>query len=285
MAEEMDKKAAKKAEKARKKAEKKAAKNMETDLENTEEEEGSSSKLAVALVTLVIIIVWLAILALLIKWDVGGFGSTVMRPLLKDIPYVNRILPDSEDDLSTEEDYPYKNMDEAVAYIKELEQELAQAQQGSSENSAYIADLEAQSQKAKFTEGDDKMKEEKVRIKVRLTEEEKEKFYNEVVFSDQAPDIEQYKEYYESIDPDNAELLYKQVVEQQQTDSKISDYVKGYSQMKPKEAAAIFDTMTDNLNLVAQILENMDAQSRADILGKMNSDTAAKVTEIMNPSE
>ena len=121
MAEEMDKKAAKKAEKARKKAEKKAAKNMETDLENTEEEEGSSSKLAVALVTLVIIIVWLAILTLLIKWDVGGFGSTVMRPLLKDIPYVNRILPDSEDDLSTEEEYPYKNMDEAVAYIKELE--------------------------------------------------------------------------------------------------------------------------------------------------------------------
>ena len=79
--------------------------------------------------------------------------------------------------------------------------------------------------------------------------------------------------------------MYKQVVEQQQTDSKIADYVKGYSQMKPKEAAAIFDTMTDNLNLVAQILENMDAQSRADILGKMNSDTAAKVTEIMNPSE
>ena len=273
-AEEMDKKAAKKAEKARKKAEKKAAKNMETDLENTEEEEGSSSKLAVALVTLVIIIVWLAILALLIKWDVGGFGSTVMRPLLKDIPYVNRILPDSEDDLSTEEDYPYKNMDEAVAYIKELEQELAQAQQGSSENSAYIADLEAQSQKLKEYEANEA-----------AFEEEKEKFYNEVVFSDQAPDIEQYKEYYESIDPDNAELLYKQVVEQQQTDSKISDYVKGYSQMKPKEAAAIFDTMTDNLNLVAQILENMDAQSRADILGKMNSDTAAKVTEIMNPSE
>ena len=274
MAEEMDKKAAKKAEKARKKAEKKAAKNMETDLENTEEEEGGSSKLAVALVTLVIIIVWLAILALLIKWDVGGFGSTVMRPLLKDIPYVNRILPDSEDDLSTEEDYPYKNMDEAVAYIKELEQELAQAQQGSSENSAYIADLEAQSQKLKEYEANEA-----------AFDEEKEKFYNEVVFSDQAPDIEQYKEYYESIDPDNAELLYKQVVEQQQTDSKISDYVKGYSQMKPKEAAAIFDTMTDNLNLVAQILENMDAQSRADILGKMNSDTAAKVTEIMNPSE
>lgn len=55
--------------------------------------------------------------------------------------------------------------------------------------------------------------------------------------------------------------------------------------MKPKEAAAIFDTMTDNLQLVADILSNMDTQSRGDILGKMNSDTAAKVTEIMEPSE
>ena len=274
MAEEMDKKAAKKAEKARKKAEKKTAKNMETDLENTEEEEGSSSKLAVALVTLVIIIVWLAILALLIKWDVGGFGSTVMRPLLKDIPYVNRILPDSEDDLSTEEDYPYKNMDEAVAYIKELEQELAQAQQGSSENSAYIADLEAQSQKLKEYEANEA-----------AFEEEKEKFYNEVVFSDQAPDIEQYKEYYESIDPENAEVLYKQVVEQITYDSQVEDYAKTYSNMKPQEAASIFDTMTDNLGLVADILMNMGTQQRADILGKMDATTAAKLTEIMEPSK
>ena len=55
--------------------------------------------------------------------------------------------------------------------------------------------------------------------------------------------------------------------------------------MKPKEAAAIFDTMTDNLKLVAQILDGMDADSRAAILGKMTSDTAAKVIEIMKPSE
>ena len=33
----------------------------------------------------------------------------------------------------------------------------------------------------------------------------------------------------------------------------MDDYVKTYSSMKPKEAAAIFDTMTDNLQLVADI--------------------------------
>ena len=75
------------------------------------------------------------------------------------------------------------------------------------------------------------------------------------------------------------------MVEQTLTDEQMDDYVKTYSSMKPKEAAAIFDTMTDNLQLVADILSNMDTQSRGDILGKMNSATAANVTEIMEPSE
>ena len=77
--------------------------------------------------------------------------------------------------------------------------------------------------------------------------------------------------------------MYKQVVEQTLYDEKVEEYVKTYSSMKPKEAAAIFNTMTDDLKLVAEILMSMDAQSRADILGKMDAATAAKITEIMEP--
>ena len=113
----------------------------------------------------------------------------------------------------------------------------------------------------------------------------RQKYYEEVVFSDQAPDIQQYKTYYESIDPENAEVLYKQVVEQITYDSQVEDYAKTYSNMKPQEAASIFDTMTDNLGLVADILMNMGTQQRADILGKMDATTAAKLTEIMEPTK
>ena len=60
---------------------------------------------------------------------------------------------------------------------------------------------------------------------------------------------------------------------------------KTYSNMKPQEAASIFDTMTDNLGLVADILMNMGTQQRADILGKMDATTAAKLTEIMEPTK
>ena len=276
----MDKKAAKKAEKARRKEEKRNRKLAKKDAKKNGttdefEEESGGGKAAVDFVTLMIIVIWIAILAVLIHFDVGGFGSTVMQPILKDVPYVNKILPKTEEEeTKTKEDskYPYKTVDEAVAYIKELEKELADAKESNSENDAYVADLEAQAAQWKeYKENEQKF------------EEEKAKFYKEVVFSDQAPDINEYKKYYESIDPQNAENLYKQVVEQQEKDDDMSDYVKAYSQMKPKQAAAIFDTMTDNLELVAKILSAMKADARGDILGNMKTDTAAKVTKLMEP--
>lgn len=274
----LDKKAAKKAEKARKKEEKKNRKLAKKEAKNQldgdyQEEESTGSKIAVFLVTLIIIAIWVAILGVLIHFDVGGFGSTVMQPILKDVPYINKILPKTEEEENKDSDkYPYKNLDEAIAYIKELEKELADAKDSNSENDAYMADLESQA--AQWQE---------YKANEAKYEEEKAKFYEEVVFSDQAPDINEYKKYYESIDPENAEALYKQVVEQQQEDEQIQDYVKAYSQMKPKQAAAIFDTMTDDLELVAKILSAMNADARGDILGNMNTDTAAKVTKLMEP--
>jgi len=276
----MDKKAAKKAEKARRKEEKRNRKLAKKEAKKSGtadefEEESGGGKAAVVFVTLMIIVIWIAILAVLVHFDVGGFGSTVMQPILKDVPYVNKILPKTEEEeTKTKEDskYPYKTVDEAVAYIKELEKELADAKESNSENDAYVADLEAQAAQWKeYKDNEQKF------------EEEKAKFYKEVVFSDQALDINEYKKYYESIDPQNAENLYKQVVEQQEKDDDMSDYVKAYSQMKPKQAAAIFDTMTDNLELVAKILSAMKADARGDILGNMKTDTAAKVTKLMEP--
>ena len=267
-------KAEKKAEKQRKKEEKKLAKQQE--LEDDTEESSGGSKVALVFVTLIIIIIWLAILALLVKMDVGGFGSTVLAPVLKDVPYINKILPATdESELGTEDtEYPYQTLDEAVAYIKKLELELQTAQEGISENSAYVAQLESEVAKLQQYEQNEAD-----------FENEKAQFYEEVVFNDKAPDISEYQKYYESIDPANAEELYKEVVQQEQTSQELTDYVSTYSQMKPKEAAAIFDTMTDNLELVAKILNQMDRQSAANILGKMDSQTAAKVSELMEPAE
>ena len=113
----------------------------------------------------------------------------------------------------------------------------------------------------------------------------KEKFYEEVVFSDKAPDINEYIEYYQSIDPENAEVLYQEALKQKAVSDEMDNYIKKYSSMSAKAAAGIFDAMTDDLPLVAEILTNMDADSAGAILGKMNADKAAKVTEIMHPKQ
>ena len=265
-------------EKAAKKAAKKAKKNHEADKPDAENDDSDSvsSKIVMVLVTILIIAIWLGIFAVFVKADVGGFGSTVLAPALKDVPVLSKILPDSGNITASEskETAGYTNLDDAVSRIKELEKQLDDANSKNQADAQTINDLNAQIQDLSTYKEDQA-----------AFEEEKEKYYEEVVFSDKAPDIKEYKKFYEQVDPANAEILYKQVCEQLEQDDEIKDYAQTYSKMKPKEAAAIFDSMTDNLSLVAKILNAMDAQSRGNILGKMDSATAAKVTKIMNPSQ
>ena len=264
-------KARKKEEKKKKKLEKKAAKQEQ---EMVEEQETVGGKLIVAVATIVIIAIWLGILALLVRLDVGGFGSTVLYPILKDVPYVNKILPEVRADEAENEDYPYTTLEEAIARIQELEGELDSVQQANKDGGSQIEELQSQVRKLQ-----------KYRDNEAEFEALRQEFYEEVVFGDKAPDIAEYQKFYAAINPDNAEVLYKEVVEQQEYDSKVDDYVKTYSSIKAKEAAAIFNSMTDNLSLVKRILEKMSASSRGDILAAMNQDTAAKLTEMLEPSQ
>ena len=202
----LDKKARKKAERARKKEEKKQKKEEKKQAkgEEAEEEEEGGSKLAVVLATIVFIAIWLAILALIVKMDIGGFGSTVLQPILKDVPVINKILPETEEEPVVDAQYPYTTLDEAINRIKELELELSDAQSQSQGSSDSVAQLEAEVARLREFENEQS-----------AFEEEKTKFYKEVVFNENAPDISEYRAYYESIDPANAEVLYKQVVQQQ----------------------------------------------------------------------
>lgn len=254
-------------------ADTKAAESQNEDFDEEDEKIGVGGKIIMGAIVLIIVVIWLAIFALLVKMDVGGFGSTVLFPVLKDVPYVNMILPGIEEYNPSEDDsYSYKTVEEAVTRIKELETEIEELKSAGDDSDAHIQELEtAANELAEY------------KAKESAFEQEKEKFYEEVVFSDNAPDINTYKTYYESIDPENAEAIYKQVVTQLQEDAELKEYVDTYSNMKPKNAAAIFDSMTDNLELVCEILNAMDAASRADILAAMDEKNAAAVTAMMEP--
>lgn len=270
-----EKKKLKNEQKAQRKAAKERAKEIasqEADLME-DDESGNGS---VFVVTFVIVLIWIAILCLIVKLDFGGFGSNVLTPILKDVPVLNLILPSNKEVVVEEgesEAYGgYTDLREAVDYIKELELELERAQSAHSDSSDEVAQLKAEVERLKTFE-DSQVDFQKLKTE----------FYEEVVYADKGPGAEEYRKYYEEMDPATAEYLYKQVVTQLEESQEIVDYAKAYSEMKPKEAAAIFEEMTDNLNLAARILGVMEADSRGKILGVMDPEIAARITKIMDP--
>lgn len=246
--------------------------SQEADLAE-DEEAGSGS---VFLVTFVIVLIWIGILCLVVKLDLGGFGSNVLTPVLKDVPVLNLILPkNTQTEVSEEEAVNYggyTSLQEAVDYIKELELELERVKSSNTESDEEVSQLKAEIERLKTFE-DSQLEFQKIKTE----------FYEEVVYADKGPGIEEYQKYYESMDPATAEYLYKQVVAQTEESGEIKDYAQAYSEMKPKQAAAIFEDMTDNLELAARILGAMDAADRGKILGAMDAEIAAKITKIMDP--
>ncbi len=269
-----EKKRIKEEQKRLKEENKRLAKEMR-EARAMEEDEEQGGALSVVLISLFIVLIWLAFAALFIRLDVGGFGSGVLRPYLKDVPVLKNILPPAKGQISdTGEDlyYGYDDMEDAVAKIKELELQVEDLQQ---EKSDYNTNLEALQEEVKRlrTFEDKQVEFEKI----------KNEFYEEIVFNDKAPDINEYKKYYEEIDPENAQSIYREVVGEVVKDEEIEGYVKAYSAMKPKQAAGIFESMTDDLDLAARILNEMSADDRGKILGAMNSEIAAQITKLLDP--
>lgn len=226
------------------------------------------------LMIVLIILIWIGIFAALIKLDVGGFGSKILTPVLKDVPVVNKILPKtSKEDVG--DDIPYKSIAECAAYIKELENELAQYQQTENDKDSQIADLQAEVNRLKQFENNQ-------------TEFEKlkAKFYEEVVFGENAIDPSNYIEYYQSIDKENADLLYQRAIEKYAYDEQITERAKYYSSMKPDKAAKIFCEMTGDLDIVVSLLNSMSAESSGAIIAAISdidSVFAAKITKKLMP--
>ena len=259
-------KAESRAQKKEAKARAKELSKQESELDDDDSDSGAGSAI---LVTFFIILVWIAILGLLIKLDVGGFGSNVLRPILKDVPVISWILPeDHETETTDEEAYGgYTSLRDAVDQILVLEQLQTVSSADAEEQERLRAELERlQSFEDSYLE----------------FEKIKNEFYQEVVYAANGPGVDAYIKYYESMDPTTAEAIYARVIAEQAQDLKMNEYVNAYTAMKPKEAAAIFETM-DDLELVAKILGAMGADDRGAIMGVMTPEFAGRLTRIMDP--
>ncbi|MCR5721335.1 MAG: hypothetical protein K6G72_03180 [Lachnospiraceae bacterium] len=271
-----ERKRLKQEEKQQKKEIKARAKEISKREAAIEDEEEKGNGVSSFVVTTVIVVIWIAIFSLLIKLDVGGFGSEILTPLLKDVPVLNLILPGEHGSTETTDEGAiegYTSLREAVDTIKSLELQLEHAQTVNNTNAEELTTLKKEIERLREFE-----------LKQVEFQRIYDQFYQEVVYSDKAPDIEEYKKFYESMDPATAEAVYKQVLLKLEEEQEIKDYVSMYSQMKPKAAAAIFDELTkENAILLSKILKRMDPDAAAKILAAMQAPNAAALTKIMYP--
>ncbi|HBA97429.1 MAG TPA: hypothetical protein DCZ23_04900 [Lachnospiraceae bacterium] len=234
--------------------------------------ESGGSRLVTALIALVIILIWLAVFGFLIKLDVGGIGSNMLYPVLKDVPVVNKILPEPSEAMQAEEDnYQYNTLRSANERIKALESQLESQGGTANANSDYIAQLEAEIKNLQ------KYKKEQDDFDKRVAE-----FDEKVVFNDNAPDISEYEKYYASIQPENAERIYNQVVQELQNQQQAKKIATLYSNAEPAKAATVLSEMTHDLDLVCAILDNMSEKQAAAIIQELDSGFAAQITKKMS---
>lgn len=241
-------------------------------MDNYEKEKSTSTGLGILIVVL-IIITWLSVMALLIKCDVGGFGSGVLRPVFKDVPVIRAILPDaSDEEVVRESDYPYDNLEDALAQIAVLDAanasktaEIAALNDTISEQAAEISTLSANLEEQQEFET------------------KKSEFYDEIVYGEMAPDADTYIEWYNELDAEHAEEVYREIIDAKQADEDIVELAAAYESMDAAAAAKILESMSNDMDTVALIMNNMSTEAQGNILAAMDPSFAASVTKKLLP--
>lgn len=223
------------------------------------------------LLILLIILVWLLLMAIMIKFNILGLGDT-LTPALKDIPYIKNLLPGAQ--------------------TVQMNNSGEDSSQVAADNSDYVASLEQELSRqlalnASYASTIDRLNAEVARLEPFEEEQaefdkQRQQFYQDIIYNDNAPDASAYASYYAMIAPEEAAKIYEEIAANEVSDEEVQVYAATFSAMKPKEAAEIFNNMS-NITLVARILQQMGSDDRAKIMGKLDTEVAEKVTELLEP--
>ncbi len=241
---------------------------------NTEERDREGRiKVSWVLVIIFMITTFLSVMALLIKCDVGGFGSEVLRPIFKDVPVIKHIMPPpSDEEVAIENDYPYDTLEEALAQVKVLDEANAAKDAEIVALNDQVLELQAEvSRLSAYEEAQTEF------------EEKKDEFYDEIVYGESAPDTDTYIEWYNEIDAEHAEEIYREITEANMADQEITELAEAYEAMDPADAAEIFESMSNDLDTVALIMNNMSTEAQGEVLAEMTPEFAASVSKKLLP--
>ena len=215
-----------------------------------------------------------AVLVAVIGFNALNIRNQYLTDLLKDVPFVNKLLPPLDE--NGEIKYENYTTEDFVAEVEKLNSQIVDFQMESADKDKTIMEL-------KETVGDNA--DEIARL--RAIEADQLRFKADKAEFDQLValnDSEAYARFYESVSPENAAELYKQVVVNNSLKVEAKNYIATFKSMDNKSAAAMLEVLIpSDIDLVGMILKNLDADSRAAILSQMKPANAAVVAKIIAP--
>lgn len=91
---------------------------------------------------------------------------------------------------------------------------------------------------------------------------------------------EAFKAYFDSMDPENAKLIYAEVAKRLQADANTKKFAQIYAAMDASAAAKIFEQLgSSKIDMIAQTLQAMSKENSSAILASMTPAFAATITE------
>jgi flagellar motility protein MotE (MotC chaperone) len=213
--------------------------------------------------------------------NIGGVTEKYYSTV-KNIPLLNLALPEAPDPLNPKYMTQREIRDKYLEYKEENEQlkkQLEEAGRKTEELQVFKDDYDKLANEAQILLQSLKTGGAAITQREKQLAEQKDKLDEAIANSDR----EAFREYFETIDPENAAMLYEAIVKQQQTDENVKKFAQVYAEMDPASAATIFEQLgTSKLDMIAETLKAMNKAASSEILAAMTPDFAAKVTEKLN---
>ena len=239
--------------------------------ESSVEDEETIGIITIILGIIGTILVVAIVLAALIKFDIGGLGTEIIGPKIKNIPYLNVILPPMpEEEIEEEEVYSFDTIEEAIEALKNTENLLKEMEKEAENHNEVLENLQNENNRLKVFE--------ESQLQFQKDKDE----FDKLIVSKTNPN--EFIKWYEKINPENAEKIYKESIIKAVEEEELKKLVNMYQAMKPKAAAPILEEMSKTrLEMVGSILLKLESKQAGDILGAMDSKVASRLTSYMYP--
>ncbi|NLI88835.1 MAG: hypothetical protein GX366_00275 [Epulopiscium sp.] len=213
----------------------------------------------------IILIVFIAIILVIVKLDVGKVSSKYLEPKIKNVPIVRHILPKTK----AKGLYADHTKEQLIAIIENQENELEMAQEEIEVQADEIVDL--QNKIADLEVFEDEYSQ---------FREDKYEFDQNVATLNE----EEFMRYYQQMYPENAQEAYSNIIRTQEMTKEQRQYSLLISEMDESSAAKVLENLFQtDMDIIISILSNMETESASAILDEMDSQIAARVVKQLSP--